>query len=153
LSRGCVCCPSEGKFSISSSQYGCDSAYIRHVISYDPLANKSGRCGLHCTLRIAYSWPDRRPSHFPPTGCADPPGCNMRQSHIFTVLSIPALARTSGLYLFQSSASSSLGAAGTVRTGADSGAVNVLEVGAKEGERRSKKRTVPSPEQVASRSG
>jgi hypothetical protein len=40
-----------------------------------------------------------------------------------------------------------------VRTGADSGSVNVFEVGAKEGVRRSKKRTVPSPEQVATKSG
>ena len=73
----------------------------------------------------------------------------MRQSHIFTILLRPALARMSGRYLFQSSASSSLGAAGTVSTGADSGAVNVFEGG----ERRSKKRMVPSPEQVATKSG
>jgi hypothetical protein len=77
----------------------------------------------------------------------------MRQSHIFTILSRPALARTSGRYLFQSRASSSLGAAGTVSTGVDSGAVNVFDDGEKEGERRSKKRMVPSPEQVAIKSG
>src|SRR5712675_750583 len=77
----------------------------------------------------------------------------MRQSHILTGLSSPALASTSGRYLFQSSASSSLGAAGTVSTAAESGDVNVLDVRAKAGARRSKKRMVPSPEQVAIRSG
>jgi hypothetical protein len=77
----------------------------------------------------------------------------MRQSHIFTVLSTPALARMNGRYLFQSSASSSLGAAGTVNAAADSGDVNAFEVDAKEGVRRSKIRTVPSPEHVATRSG
>jgi hypothetical protein len=66
---------------------------------------------------------------------------------------MPALARINGRYLFQSSASSSLGAAGTVSTAADSGDVNAFEVDAKAGERRSKKRIVPSAEHVATRSG
>ena len=77
----------------------------------------------------------------------------MRQSHIFTILSRSALARMSSRYLFQSSARSSLGAAGTVSTGVDSSAVNVFDDGEKEGEQRSMKRMVPSPEQVATKLG
>jgi hypothetical protein len=53
----------------------------------------------------------------------------MRQSQTLTTLSTPALAITNGRYLFQSMERSSVPEAGTVRTAAETGSVNELDVG------------------------